>query len=213
MLSYALTTRQRLINFLGLQNLTTTHNTVLDLCIESATEFVENYTKRRFKKTARTAEVYDGHGGRSLNLKHYPVVPGETFNLYCRETNENESEWDEIDDEYYFVKNDPGIVELVVGKFTKGIQRWKVDYTSGYGFDNVTTFPSDVGLADLEYVVWKLAGTMYLKRRGEVGVTMETLHSHSVAYHKEVMESPEIKEILDKYASPFDNCVVYAGED
>lgn len=210
MISYALTTKQRLIDFLGLENLTSAQEGVVEYCIESATDFIENFCSRRFKQTARTGELHSGTGQKTLILDHFPIVKGETFKLYERQTNLNQDSWDSINSKYYFIDYEEGTIHYEHGSFRKGKHRWKVDYTSGFDFDNTETFPNDVGLADLEYIVWKLAGTMYLKRRGSVGIRQEAMHSTQVTYMKLVMESDEIKEVLDKYASSGVNSELYA---
>ena len=66
--AYALTTRDRVIDFLELKNLSATDNTVIDVFIETSTEFIENYCQRRFMKTAYTNEVYDGDGSEFIRL-------------------------------------------------------------------------------------------------------------------------------------------------
>ena len=211
MIAYALTTRERLIAFLELTNVTAGQNAVLDLCIESATEFVEKYCDRRFMKTTYAAELHSGNGSKTLLLDNHPVISTEDVALYERQTDLNVDSWSTISSSYYFVDYDSGLLEFINGSFRKGVKLWKVAYVAGYDFDNTLTYPTDVGLADLEYCVWKLAGTMFKKRRGVVGVRAEMMHSYQVTYTKEVMESEEVKAILDKYASLKGNSEVYVG--
>ena len=199
--SYALTTRQRLIDFLGLSGLSSTQNTILDRIIDTATEYIENYCDRRFQQTAYTNEVYNGDGSQFLQLQNYPVSSTASFTLGRRDSVANENDWSTIDSEDYFVHYDEGIVEYIKGlKFQNAPRRYRVSYTAGFNFDNSTTFLADTEAGDVEYAMWRVCATAWQKRKGAVGVISERLGDYSVTYSKEVFESPEIKEVLDKYA-------------
>lgn len=210
--AHALTTRDRLIDFLELSNLSATDNTVLDMIIDSATDFIEHYCQRRFLETAYTNELYDGTNTDELLLKQYPINSSETFTLQERTTGLNDSNWSTVNSSYYFIDYEDGIIKLPKGsswryeaisdgsKFNRLVQGWRVTYTAGFDFDNAATFPSDVGLADLEYAVWRLGALIWNRRRGDPGVSSESIGDYSVSYTKAVMETEEIKSILDKYA-------------
>ena len=199
--SYALTTRQRLIDFLGLSGLSSTQNTVLDRIIDTATEYIENYCDRRFQQTVYTNEVYDGDGSRYLMLKNYPVNSASTFTLSRRDSVGNEDDWSTIDTEDYFVHYNEGIVEYIKGlKFQNAPKRYRITYTAGFNFDNSSTFLADTEAGDVEYAMWRICSASWQRRKGDVGVISERLGDYSVEYSKGVFESPEIKEVLDKYA-------------
>ncbi len=200
--SYALTTKQRLIDFLELKNLTATQETVLERIIDICTESIENYCDRRFKKTTYTNEVYDGDGSEFLLLKHYPVISTETFDLDVRSSAENEDNWDDIDSEDYFVHYDSGVIELPNGRFFKNApRRYRVTYTAGFDFDNSTTFLADTEAGGIEFAMWKLCADMWNKRKGVTGVKSEKIGDYSVVYgDKLLMESPDVRGILDEYA-------------
>jgi hypothetical protein len=209
LLSYALTTEQRVADFGGLGTLTAgsdTYNTIQRL-INSVTNFVENYCNRRFKKTTYTNEEISVDQGSKIMLKNYPVVSGSAFSLQFRDSGLNEDDWESLDSTYYFLDYDNGIV-TAAGQtqrnsgyvFRQGYRNYRVTYTAGYDFDNTTTFLSDAGCADLEYIVWKLVITSYEKRRGVSGISSERIGDYSVTYTKEAFENDEIKEVLDKYA-------------
>jgi len=200
--SYALTTVQRFKDFKGLSGLTATQDTVIERLVNTCTEYIENYCQRRFKKTTYTQEKYDGDGSRELYLKQYPVISGETFTLQERTSTTNTDDWGTIDSEDYYVDNDTGIIEWIgrTRKFRNTAQAYRVTYTSGFDFDNAATFLTDTEAGDVEYAMWKILAAAWDKRKGDVGVISESLGDYSVTYSTAVFESPEIKEVLDKYA-------------
>lgn len=200
--TYGLTTRQRLQDFLGISSPTATQQTLLDRCIDSASDFVERYCRRRFKKTVYTQEVYDGTGTPNLILKNWPVDTTAAITLEERESTANSDNWGSIDSEDYFVHYTEGMVEFIGGfTFRKYPRAFRITYTAGYDFDTITAGKEleAVGLGDLEYAVWKLAGTMYNRRKGDVNVESERLGDYAVTLRKQVMEDPEIQSILDKF--------------
>lgn len=201
--AYALTTLQRLIDFLELKNLTDTQNTVLERIIDINTESIENYCNRRFQSTAHSQEVHDGDGSEFLQLLHYPVISTETFTLEVRNSAENEDDWSSIDSNDYFVSYKDGTIELPNGRFFKNAPRkYRVTYTAGFVFDNVSTYLSDTEAGDVEFAMWKLCADMWNKRKGSTGVASEKIGDYSVSYGtKLLMESPDVVGILDEYAT------------
>lgn len=199
-LAYALTTRTRVMDFMGQSSLTTTEETVLDRIIDSVTNFVENYCQRRFKQTVYTEE-FNGDGSEEAVLNQFPISSTASFALYYRNADGNEDEWTAFDTEDYFINYNAGIVELAANtRFLKFSRRlYRAIYTAGYNFDNAATFLSDTSAADLEYAVWRLCTTAFNKRKSDVGIESESIGDYSVTYSKTLFETPEIKEILDKY--------------
>ena len=199
--AYALTTRDRLIAFLELTNVSTVDNTVLDIFIETSTEFIENFCERRFKKTTYTNEEYDGEGSEYLKLKNYPLISGETVSIDRRSSASNEDDWDDIDSEDYFVDEGAGIIGYIKGMvFQNYPQHYRVTYTAGFDFDNVTTYLADTEAGDVEYACWKLCSIMWNRRKTDPSVESEKLGNYAVKYRKFVDESKELSSILDKYA-------------
>ena len=201
--AHALTSVQRLADFLGLGTITagSTKETLLQMVINSVTAFVESYCKRRFKETTYTQELYDGDGTQFLFLKNYPVDSSGTFTLERRESALNEDDWEQIDSEYFYVDYDAGYIETANEsiRFIPGVKNYRVTYTAGIAFNLSSTFLSD-STADLEYAAWKLCATVYNRRHGDAGIQSESIGDVSVTYTKEVFENEEIKSILDKYA-------------
>jgi len=199
--SYALTTVARAEDFLGTGTLTGTNANVLERIIDSVTEFVENYCKRRFKQTAYTNELYDGTGSDTIILQNYPVSSTESFTLQIRTSSGNENEWESVDSEDYFINFSAGIVRAAHGlKFLTGTYRYRVSYTAGYGFDNSSTFLAQTEAGDVEYVTWKLIAAAWNRRKSEPGIKSESIGDYSVTYMTEAFENEEIKAVLDKYA-------------
>lgn len=193
--SYALTTTARVKTYLNIS--VTTHDTLLERLIDQVTEFIENYTGRRFKLTTYTSKEYDGTGTNKLILEDYPIVSFSA--LQERGTRQNESSWNTISSEDYFVDNPTGIITAVPFEFVKGTKLYRATYTAGYDFDNSATFLGDTEAGDIEWVAWELIKASFDKRKQEGGVSQVRLGDASVTYRGSVMNDPELKNILDSY--------------
>lgn len=182
--SYALTTVDRVRDYLGLSSLSSVQETVMESIINATTEYIERYTGRHFKKTSYENEEYDGGAIDSLVLKNYPVFQSPaTFSLGSRGTSQNEDDWTNEDAEDYFIDYEKGIVYRAGRvKFKLSRQRWRVSYTAGYDYDNTTTFLSDTAAGDVELVAWFVAGTLYTNRVNNGAARSETLSKYSISY-------------------------------
>lgn len=197
--AYALTTIARFKTFAGIT--TADHDTLLTDLVNIVTELIERYCKRRFKQTAYTNELLDSDGAETLFLGQYPVSSSASFTLEERNSESNEDDWDTIDSEDYFVDYDSGIIHRAGREHWRvGKQAYRVSYTAGYNFDNAATYLADTTAGDLEYIVWKIVKTIFDRRQSQTGITSESLGDYSVSFNAAVMESDEIKEVLDKYA-------------
>ena len=199
--SYALTTRTRLKDFLGITANDDTTNNVLDRIIDSVTEFIENYIGFRVKETTYTNEEYYTDNAESLLLKHYPISTSATFLLDRRTSALNEDNWERIDPQYYHVDHASGMINGSGGwRFFQTRRGYRVTYTAGFDYDNSTTFLSETQGGDIEWAAWQLGGTAWERRKGGGGIVSEKIGDYAVSYAKSVLENEEIKSILDKYA-------------
>lgn len=203
-LSYTLTTEARLAAFLDITTPTGTDLTAFQNIINTATTFIENYIGRRVKKTAYSHEEYDTELSETLNLKNFPVDSSATFTLERRSSSQNEDDWESVDTQYYHVDYDSGIIMGANGlRFARTSKGYRASYTAGYDFDNSTTFLSDTEGGDLELAIWMLASALWNKRTsggGSGNIQSERIGDYSVTYTKVLLENPDIKSILDKYA-------------
>ncbi len=200
LLNYALTTVARAKSFLDIT--TSDEDTLIERLVNSATDFIEKYCGRRFKKTEYSNELYDGSGSTKLLLKQYPVDSASDFVLEKRNSIDNNDSWSEIDSEDYFVHWDKGIIENVRDIFYKYPQHYRISYSAGYDYNNSDSFLSDVGAADLEYACWKLVSSLYDEIGTNGGIQSESLGDYSVSYMKTTMADEELKSILDNYKKP-----------
>jgi len=199
--SYALTTAQRVADFGELGTLSGSSLTLMERIVDSVTEFIESYTNRRIKETTYTEEEYDTERSNSLILKNYPISTTADFKLERRESGLSEDDWETVDAKYYHIEYDTGIIYSATRlKFSVSRKGYRVTYTAGYSFDNSSTYLSDTEAGDLEWVVWMLCIAVYNRRKGGTGIQSEAIGDYRVVYRKTLMESEEIKDILDKYA-------------
>jgi hypothetical protein len=202
----ALTTVQRTADYLGLGTIAnpSTNYTILEILINIASNWIQNtYLNRTIKRATYSNEEISSDGTGILTVKEYPISSTDSFQLEVRTSATNEDDWETVDPEDYYIDYESGIIRAVEGfKFVKGNNKYRATYVAGYNFDLSTTFLSSTGAADLEYVVWKIVGTLYDSRKGGVGVKSESIGDYSVTYSesKSIFESPEVTVVLDKYA-------------
>lgn len=198
--AYALTTVARLKAFIGID--VATYDSVLETIIDSVTDWIENECGRRFKLTAYTGTVLNGKGSKEIVLPQWPVSSTATLTLYERENGSyGDSNFDTISSDKYRIDHEAGIISLD-HKFYEGFQNYKIDYSAGYDFENVTgtlkTLAS-VGLSDLEMAVWKLAGQAYNNRKSSGNISRMKLYNYDVTFAKESDADDQIQKVLSKY--------------
>lgn len=194
-----LSTVARLKTFLDIEG--TAYDLVLSKILTSASEFIEHYCDRTFQQTVYSNEIYDGTGSRFLFLKNYPVSSEAPFKLEVRNIISGNN-WSEINSKNYLVQYDRGIIDYVFGEFYNLPSHYRVSYTAGFDFDNVETFLSDVGGADLEMACWKLCGKIFNRRKGNSDIQSESIGNYSVTFMRETMLDQQLKSILDSYKKP-----------
>lgn len=196
--SYALTTRERLMDFMGLSSVTSTQGNVLDRIIDACTEYIEHYCGRRFKKTTYSNEVYNSDGSGIIVTKSSPIVSSDSVTVQIGVP----TSYNNLNSEYYSLDYASGVIRtLHKSSFPKGIGTVRVSYTAGYDFDNVTTFLSDTEAGDVEYAMWKLCASAYNNRKQSQNVTSERLGDYAVTFNKMSFEDEEVKSILDNYSN------------
>ena len=203
-LDKALTTLARLKSYLEISG--STKDTLLTMILYGAWKFMEQYTGRKFARTAYSQELYDGKESNKLILKQAPVISGQTFTLQHRTTGLNEDAWETIDTENYWIDYDKGIITMN-SKFVGGTQNYRVTYTAGYyvakdsqyqdGTDDNLDLPYD-----LELACWKLCAAEYMNRKN-IGRTSERVRDMSVTYAKQVEKDQELRSTLGLYKRSF----------
>lgn len=204
----ALTTVARQKSFMGIT--VSTHDTALELLINSVSNYVEKVTGRKFKRQTFTNEIYNGKDSEHLYLKNYPVIDGEAFTLQQRVSALNEDNWETVDAEDYFVENESGRVTLittksfataVTGVFTKGIQNWRVTYTAGFYLPSDASFGTNYLNdlpSDLEMLVWQWVAQTFNGRKSQ-GIQRQKVRDIEVWFAAEMAKDPMMKQTLMQY--------------
>lgn len=202
--SYALTTVARACGYLDIAVPTGTDLTAFENLINSLTEYIEKYIGRRIKLTAYTNEEYDTERAETLSLKNFPVSTTATFTLQRRTSDLNVDDWETVDSDYYHVDHSSGVIEGASGmRFARTSKGYRASYTAGYDFDNTSTFLGDTEAGDIELAAWMLLGSVWNSRKGggSSGITSERIGDYSITWAKAVMQSDDVKAILDAYSS------------
>jgi hypothetical protein len=196
LLNYALTSLADVKESLGMDSGNTSNDNLIIRKINQATEMIERYCGgRRFKSTTYTDEEYDATNSDQLVLRQRPV--SVLTSLSYRESSDNINSWEVINNDYYFLDSDAGVVDLTfnaVGRWN----RYKATYTAGY-----TTIP-----ADLAEACATLAAYMVENGSGGTGIKKKQEGSRSVEYFNlsltqsgSLIEQLNLDDILDTYSN------------
>lgn len=204
----ALTTLARTKTFLGIGS--DKYDSLLIQLINQVTGFVEKFTARNFLRQTYTNEEYDGSGTDTLLLKNFPVASVTT--LQFNRAADNTDDWETIGTDRYFAKEDGRIIlvgrsgaflDVDAGYFIDAPNKYRATYVAGYLIDfNNENDPAQHTLPeDIEYLTHMLVSSLFNTRKS-VGFSSAKVGDQSISLRKAVFESPDIKEILEKYRVP-----------
>lgn len=180
MKAYALTTQESAKKFMRKDDVDLQ---LLDALINSATDFMELYCKRRFLKTTYTAELYDGNGTTMLFLANYPIVSVTSIHwTYPVVTDQL------VDSTYYKIYHACGYIYRA-GGWIYGHQNIKVTYEAGYDF------VADGIPPELEAICNALVSLAY-NQPDRQGIKAEKMGGYSVSYSEEALP-PDLKKRLN----------------
>src|SRR5574340_1149893 len=101
----ALTTVSRAKSYLGITG--SAQDTLLSMLIIAVSQFIEDYTRRKYKRSTITNEIHDGNDSPRLYPKYTPIDASQTVSLDRRTGELNQSdEWETVDTEQYFIDPD-----------------------------------------------------------------------------------------------------------
>lgn len=105
---------------------------LIESLINSVSDQIENYCRRKLKERVNTDEEYDGTNSSNLLLSQYPVSSVSSIKI------------DDVlvDPSEYKVRKGSGILVRLNSKWPKDVLNIKVTYTGGYN-----PVPSDLELA------------------------------------------------------------------
>jgi hypothetical protein len=186
---YALTTVGNAKQHLGIMPADTTQDDILTRMINAASQKIEHYCDRKFKKRQYT-EFYDGRGNDRMLLRNWPC--DKPTELWDDPGNEFTSSTNLIDPADFVVEqsSDGGIgIVLVNGlRFSRGNQNVKVVYDAGY-----SAVPYDIEDACLFAV--EFLYTMKQDRR--IGVSSKGKNGESTQFREDLPRF--VLDILDRY--------------
>lgn len=183
LVDYAIITLNDLKTFLGITG--SDKDSLLEMLINQATDYIETRADRRFADTVYTEEKYDGTGQNEIVLKQFPVI--SFTKLEKNNASDNSDSWEEVSGSDYWVDDAEGVVTKTTN-FSKGKQNYRATYTAGY-----ESIPYD-----LQFLAMSLISDMY-NRRKNMGVLKETLGDHSIDFEKAMQENPALMRIISNY--------------
>lgn len=150
---------------------TITDTDYINTLINLASDLIEQYTDRKFRKATYTEEIYDGNADQMLYLKQAPVTSGSVvvkeWNTY-----DNVEQFEYTENEDYLVYYTEGRIHLR-GHWIKVNQFYRVTYEAGY---ELTAIPYDLKLACSKIC------EQIKNQTGKAGYDAETIGQYSVSY-------------------------------
>lgn len=172
------------VDFLKIPDATTKHDDLLTRIINSASDKIEEYTRRAFKSRTIT-ETLDGDGDDILNLFHWPLVSFTSLTNLDTST--------AIDTTGYFIDLEKGVI-YAKGKTTfkeLGHPWIQAVYVAGY-----SEIPWDIQEACIKWSALEWAGRD-TKRLGIISKNLAD--GATLTYDKSDIQA-DIKVVLDQYA-------------
>ena len=122
----------------------------LALLINSASQFIIDFTGRKFIAGTHT-HIFGGDGERNYFVPYPPLTADATLYYKYGYDPSDSDYWKDASDNYYFTQaNDTGEMYFTDGTvFNKGQQNWRIIYSYGYARASI---PSDLKKACFELV-------------------------------------------------------------
>lgn len=163
----------------------TTHDEILKLCINSASDDMETQTGIYISPRSNLIEFHSGRRSNQLIPKHYPIIAVNEIRVdHGGEFTDANTIVDSAD--YYI---DEGITVVYRNRFFPyGVGNIKIDYDAGY-----STIPSDIRMATLWLVSWYFN----LFENHEIGRQSKSKGDESVSW---VQKAPEyVRDTIARY--------------
>ena len=157
-----LTTLPRVKEWLSITN--TTNDALLSRLISSASDYIETYLSRRIA-TAQYQSYHDGHGGRRLVLRDYPVRSVTTLKVSGVAVPPS------VGGAPGFVHSDTSVTLVGGYVFEKGANSVYLEYVAGYD-----TIPNEIEQACIDLV------SLRYRERDRIGITSKSLAGESVTF-------------------------------
>jgi len=164
--------------------------------INSASEAIEKYTRRKFRKPSTDYDDYiDGNGNKQMRLKYWPIVSAPTYIKYYDNTSQTYIALTSPD---FKTNLTDGIITFRDGNiFDRGRANWLISYIYGYDLDDV---PTDLRNACIELAKYSMKifdeNLHNVASVGYAGGSTTYLHGNT-----ETALPPTVKIILDRYRS------------
>jgi hypothetical protein len=196
MINYALTTKERVKEKLGITN--NSFDSLFDRLIAGVTDYIENYCNRRFRKQTGIVEIVSVEEDNQsfFVLRNAPV---SNLVVYYNSGTPSAPNWTEYPaDGYELVGNGESGLVKIYGGVGKGVNVIKFVYDGGYLVDWSNEY--DITKHNLPHDLAELADRLVIrwyKKRESAGKASESYEGGSVNWKETIDE--EDKSILDYY--------------
>lgn len=195
-LTYALTTKAKVKEYLGIDTAVTTNDALIETMINQVTDFIEGYCGgRRFKSTSYTEDYDTKSTKRKIFLNQLPV--SALTSVKYRGGTPSTPVYTDYSADGYLLYSDEGYIEFFSYLFDmpKGL---RIVYTAGYLIDFANELTSTHTLPfDLTGVATDLV-TSKFNTKDSAGIQQMSTEGQAVTFSSKSLTS-EQKEILGRY--------------
>lgn len=193
---YALTTRQKIKDFLNIQDVKT--DAIIDQLINSATAFIENYCGGRRFMATDYLETKDTYNSNTLFLDQKPV--NTVSKIEYRAGLPSSPTWYTFNADSYLTYLKAGYIKFF-DRFQSVMQAFRITYNAGYliSWDNEMDATKHTLPFDLTQVCTELV-TKTLNTRYSQGIYQEQTEGQSITYESDrYMLNDNHKAVLNAY--------------
>lgn len=172
-----------------------TDDTLITTIATYVRRWVQNYCGRKLEPATQTDEEYNGNGSDALYLRQYPIIGTPSV----KENNVALASAVFEDSYRSGINHETGKLQRIDGViFTKGIQNYKISYSSGWA--DLTT------VIELVQVTTQLGVDMYneslnAQKGGSGKISSERMGNYQVSFQNivESVLTPAQRAVLDTY--------------
>lgn len=191
----ALTTLADVKESLGLASSDHSKDNLIIRKINSASQQISNYCSRVFQATDYVEE-YNGSNIDELVLNQRPV--NGSVVLEYRGSAVNQTNWREVNADYYFVDASPGILKLLFPASGRW-NRWRASYNAGYTPGNIPSDLQEACATLASYYVTHANPIVNVRSRQE-GQRREDYYQ-GIQGFKNLLQQLGLEQIIDGYAN------------
>ena len=162
-----------------------TQDSMVELCINSSSQYLEGATDRKLKSQSHT-ELRHGRAGNIILLRQYPAtaISELAIDQTCKFTDPNTI----ISSDDYIICDDGNSILYINCLFPSGYNNVRIKYTAGY-----TAIPTDLEMACL----WLVHFYYRIRETQDIGRTTKSKMDESITILQDAPK--DVKDTIERY--------------